>query len=114
MIKSPVTALFLLSLSACTSYHGLGTGSTVWVSQTQNNQEVFYCEKRVNLPPVCAPAAMLDAYPEVRQVAAPPASTAPVPAGQKPSSEAEKDATASEDNAEEATEPKRRRRRGIF
>ena len=91
MMKSLITALFLLSLSACTSYHGLGTGSTVWVSQTQNNQEVFYCEKRVNLPPVCAPAAMLDAYPEVRQVAAPPASTAPAPASQKLSSEAEKD-----------------------
>ena len=114
MIKSLITALFLLSLSACTSYHGLGTGSTVWVSQTQNNQEVFYCEKRVNLPPVCAPAAMLDAYPEVRQIAAPPASTAPAPASQKASSEAEKDDAATEDKAEEAAEPKRRRRRGIF
>ena len=113
-MKSLITAFFLLSLSACTSYHGLGTGSTVWVSQTQNNQEVFYCEKRVNLPPVCAPAAMLDAYPALQQVTLPPASTAPAPVSQEPSSEAEKDDAATEDNAEEGTKRKRRRRRGIF
>ena len=61
MIKSLITALFLLSLSACTSYHGLGTGSTVWVSQSQNSQEVFYCEKSAKVRPICTPAAMLNA-----------------------------------------------------
>ena len=66
MIKSLITALLLLS--ACqlpwAGYWLDGLGPDA------EQPKVFYCEKRVNLPPVCAPAAMLDAYPEVRQIAA--------------------------------------------
>ena len=62
MMKTLLIGILFSSLNACTTYPSLGDGTAIWVAQTRNEQEVFYCEKKPKFRPICTPAAMLDEY----------------------------------------------------